>query len=415
MADVRSLLRQQRVGRRIEHAYAAYSDAGKLLCTLCHEHIKAESLWDGHLRGAGHRQRVKALQERAQAKPDGGELETTSAAQTQPHKRKLDEDRDEEMADIPETEEEEPMRKKRSKPDMTVSISAEPVSPSDQRPSPHGSLNEGSGKKDEAAAKRVPNSLTPPMLQRRTSGTPVLGVEMQIPSRPATPIGPTRDGMGGSGSASVTSASALSTPKMQPPGKSPLIPANAGFVPGNGVAATQETGSSAAGPLGQVPVDEDEWAAFEADMIGGQASRAAGAAPPVSADAVISAPAMTAEQLAAKGAEEDQEKRKALADIELEDEKEEATRALEDEFEEMEELEARVQKLKERREALRHKPGSGGATAASARVLDPKEQSVPAGKENATGDSVTQDQGEDDDDDDEDEDEDDWAGFRFRG
>ncbi len=412
MADVRSLLRQQRAVRRIEHAYAAYSDAGKLLCTLCHEHIKAESLWDGHLRGAGHRQRVKALQERAQAKPDGGELETASA-QAQSHKRKLDEDRDEEMADIPEAEEEEePMRKKRSRPDMTVSISAEPVSPSDQRPSPHGSLSEGSGKKDEAA-RRMPNSLTPPMLQRRTSGTPVLGVEMQIPSRPATPIGPTRDGMGGSGSASAASASALSTPKMQPPGKSPLIPSNAGFVAGNGAAATQETGSSAAGPLAQGPVDEDEWAAFEADMLGGQAPGARGAAP-VSADAVISAAAMTAEQLAAKGAEEDQEKRKALADIELEDEKEEATRALEDEFEEMEELEARVQKLKERREALRQKPGSGGETAASARVLDPKEQSAQAGKENAAGDGAVQDQDEDDDED-EDEDEDDWAGFRFRG
>ncbi len=317
------------------------------------------------------------------------------------HKRKLDEDDD--MLDAPEVEEE-PVRKKRSRPDMTITTADAPLACGTALLARALVGREQRGKKDEAG-KTAPNSLTPPILERRTSGTPVLGVELQIPSRPATPIAP--PSATGSGTATATSASALSTPKTQPSGKSPLIPAAAGFAVGNGAAAPADAAASSA-TVSQAAIDEDEWAAFEAEMINNTRSKSAAAATLLSADAVISAPAMTAEEIVAKATEEDQEKRRALADIELEDEKEDATRALEAEFEEMEELEARVRKLKERREALRQQ-GAGSAPAAAAGPADAKARSVPVGKENEEEGKEEEDEDEDD------EDEDDWAGFRFRG
>jgi hypothetical protein len=66
----------------------------------------------------------------------------------------------------------------------------------------------------------------------------------------------------------------------------------------------------------------------------------------------ISAPAQTAEDIAAQ-AREEQSAQRSRRDIELEEEKEEAARALEEEFAEMQTLENRVKKLREKREMLR--------------------------------------------------------------
>lgn len=367
MADVRSLLRQQRAARRIEHPHAAYSDAGKLLCTVCHEHVKTESLWDGHVRGAGHQQRLQSRQADEAGKANGAGAATQSS-----HKRKLDVDGgdgdgDQDMGDAVE---EESVRKKRSRPDMTSSL-------------------------DTAGAKE-PSTPAPPLL-RRASGAPVQGVEIQIPSRPATPVA-TRDGSIGSG----TATSVASTPKFAPSGRSPLIPQD----PTGATATTTTTAAvtpSSASTQQQQPttVDEDEWAAFEAEMV----------APAPAPDAVISAPAMTAAEAAAK---EEQERRRAQEEdgAELDDEREEAARALEAEFEEMEELEGRVRRLKERREALRQRGGPAPAPAAgvAAVVGAGGGKGLADGKENANGGVVG---GEEESEDDE-EDEDDWAGFRFR-
>ncbi|KAK5658086.1 hypothetical protein OQA88_2642 [Cercophora sp. LCS_1] len=355
MADVRVLLRQQRAARRIEHPQAAYSDAGKLLCLACHEHIKTESLWDSHIRSASHRQRLQA-QARAQTSAS-----TNGAAS---HKRKLDED--EEMSDGNNSPDEESIRKKRSKPDM-----------SKDQPT--------SADKDEAKVK----PLTPP-LTRRQSGTPTIGVEMQIPSRPATPVA-LRD------QASATGLSTnATTPKAAPLGRSPLIPQE----PVVAQLPAKSTTKAAA------PVDDDVWAAFEADLVHGSTGESSSSKAPAVAgftsDAVISAPAMTAAEVAAKSEEEEQAKRKALVDIQIEDEKEEATRALETEFEVMEELEARARKLRERREAIRRNSTSVAAGVGGSKPEKP----VALGKENAVV--------EDDEEDDEDETEDDWVGFRFR-
>ncbi|KAJ0354740.1 hypothetical protein COL154_011604 [Colletotrichum chrysophilum] len=358
MADVRSLLRQQRAARRIEHPHAAYSDAGKLLCTLCHEAIKSESLWEGHLRGSGHAGKIKTLQQAASTTTNGSA--TADAAPSNKRKHDSDEDmaEDEGMAEA--------VRKKKSRTNMSTPAR----------------LSAGEADRD---LKDV--TLTPPSLTRRTSTTPVQGVEIQIPSRPATPAH--KDGN-----------SSNSTPLNQPVGPSPLIPREASPTLARTKAPPQQNGTAApAEAAGQV--DEDEWAAFEADI--------AAATAPVSEDAVISVPAMTAEEHAeaAKTEEEEREKRRLAAEKDLEDEKEEATRALEEEFEDMEELEARVRRLKEKREALRHQ-GDAGSGAASSTVVAAKPTEADA-KENVKANAE-----EEEEDDDDDEEEDDFMGFRYR-
>ncbi|KAH7161611.1 hypothetical protein EDB81DRAFT_349772 [Dactylonectria macrodidyma] len=350
MADVRSLLRQQRAARRIEHPHAAYSDAGKLLCTLCHDHIKTESLWDGHVQSDAHKARL--IQLRAAAQANGA-----SEAQKASQKRKHEDDGEDTSNGNGDVDMDDAMRRKRSKPDMAIAL--------------HGPEVEGD--KDQ--------TLTPPRLTRRTSTTPSQGIEMQIPSRPATPAH--RDG------------SSASTPGGQP-ANAPAQPATA---PNTTSLPSRRASTLATDdrprPTAQ-QVDESEWAAFEADIAATTAT--------YDEDAVISAPAMTTEQtVAAAEAEElEAEKRRAQADVDLEDEKEEATRALEEEFEEMEELEARVRRLKEKREALRKRGESFSQDSGSAKPTNLGKENLKAPIEE-----------EDEDEDDEDED-DDWNGFRFR-
>ena len=120
----------------------------------------------------------------------------------------------------------------------------------------------------------------------------------------------------------------------------------------------------------------------------------------------ISAPALSAEDIAAQAREELSAQR-GRRDIEQEEEKEEAARALEEEFAEMQTLENRVKKLREKREMLRtgvvegssqganlegHQDGGGAEDAV---VVDPV-------VEEAEDD-------EDEDDDDDDEEFDDWT------
>ncbi|KAG7144023.1 hypothetical protein HYQ46_007231 [Verticillium longisporum] len=201
---------------------------------------------------------------------------------------------------------------------------------------------------------------------------------MLIPSRPATPHH--RDG---------TSSTAT------PLGPSPLIPQDP-------IAPSAQPDDAVSTVTAQQKVDEDEWAAFEADI--------AAESVPYADDAVISAPAMTAEEHAANARteEEEREKRRLAAEKDVADEKEEATRALETEFEEMEELEARVRKLKERREALR----------SHADVTDAEKVGPPAQKAavtSPTGKGEGDDEGDDEEEEDDDDDEDDFMGFRFGG
>ncbi|KAF5600309.1 coiled-coil 16 [Fusarium pseudoanthophilum] len=346
MSDVRSLLRQQRAARRIEHPYAAYSDAGKLLCTLCHEQIKAESLWDSHVRGEAHKTRLIKAQTTASSNARASQQQTSQKRKHDDNEEAIDDkDGDVEMDDG---------RRKRNKTDGV----------------------DGDGDRDNKD-----QTLTPPRLTRRTSTTPSQGVEIQIPSRPATPAH--RDGSSASTPGgqlnNLTSQSATaSLPSRQ----------------ASGLTADERLTSAAA-----IAVDEAEWAAFEADIAATTAT--------YDEDATISAPAMTAEEAAAADAqkEEEAEKRRAQADVDLEDEKEEATRALEEEFEEMEELEARVKRLKDKREALRKRGESFSQENGTGKPPS-------LGKENLETPAIEE--KEEDEDEEEDEDDDDWDGFRFR-
>ncbi|KAI2617760.1 hypothetical protein GGR54DRAFT_194991 [Hypoxylon sp. NC1633] len=405
MADARALLRAHRAENRIKHPHAAYSDAGKLLCKLCHEPVKSEALWEGHMRSANHKKRLQAQP------PPASTVDRSNGNSA--NKRKLD-DVDETMSDVDEEDTEDAVRKKRSKTDVV--------------PTSNGGAGGSSEKRQ-----------TPPVLGRRTSNTPVQGIEIAIPSRPATPAG--------------GSNSATSTPKGAPVGRSPLIGSDTTATPPTkpAPAAQQQptlpistqalavpnttTTAATTTPLTQAPtasIDEAEWAAFEAEMAVAQQAQTHAPAPAAySADATISAPAVSARDAAARSQEEEHERRKHAQDTRVADEREDAARALETEFEEMEELEGRVRRLKERREELRK--GSvvnlrgaaanayANANAAAVPVTNEDGDVVMAkgppaaaatvaeGKENS-GVGVD---GDDDEDDDEEE-EDDWDAFRFR-
>ncbi|MCJ1387659.1 hypothetical protein MMC18_000502 [Xylographa bjoerkii] len=63
MADVRSLLRNERASRRINHPQASYSSAGTLSCRTCQIPLRSESLWDLHIKSASHLKRLKQIAE----------------------------------------------------------------------------------------------------------------------------------------------------------------------------------------------------------------------------------------------------------------------------------------------------------------------------------------------------------------
>lgn len=391
MSDVRSLLRQQRAARRITHPHAGYSDAGKLLCTLCREQVKTELLWEIHVMSPGHRQRLEKL-----------EASSSESGLNQPSNKRKHEDED--MDDVFQADEDEDgARTKRSRQETS-----EPDHETDkQRHDTRGGAEQVDRDENKTPPTRIQN-LTPPLL-RRSSGTPSQGVEMQIPSRPATPVAVRTEAARARGNSNVGDT------------RSPLIPQNgtapvAGFAaamamsaPTKATAALATATGAAPAPAGNQTQDvlEDEWAAFEADLLtNNSASGLPTAGAP--ADAVISAPAMTADELAARSAEEERARRRPAADIEIDDEREDAARALETEFEDMEELEARVRRLKERREALRHQQGSPAlATTAESGDVKGDAEAVSKGKEHAQ-------EEESEDEDDDDEDADDWAGFRYR-
>ena len=142
-------------------------------------------------------------------------------------------------------------------------------------------------------------------------------------------------------------------------------------------------------PIKEIPkradVDEDEWAAFEADI-------AAADVQVVHEDAIISAPAMTAAELVQKSLEETNAQKKERVEAEIEGDKEDAARKMEEELDEMESLEQRVRKMREQREELRKKESLAGLNRPQAPII-----TAPI---------------LDEDDDDEDEDDDDWMGLR---
>jgi predicted RNase H-like nuclease (RuvC/YqgF family) len=119
----------------------------------------------------------------------------------------------------------------------------------------------------------------------------------------------------------------------------------------------------------------------------------------------ISAPALSAEEIAAQAREELSAQR-GRRDIEQEEEREEAARALEDEFAEMQTLENRVKKLREKREMLR-----AGKVEVPLQGASVEAHHDGGGAEDAAVAGLVIEDAEDDEDDDDDDDEefDDWT------
>ncbi|KAG5996542.1 hypothetical protein E4U54_002542 [Claviceps lovelessii] len=425
-SDVRSLLRQQRAARRIEHPHAAYSDAGKLLCTLCREQLKAESLWNSHLGSQSHKERLQQQQQQQQ-QPTASRIESPppppgESSNGRAHKRKLDAT---DAADDVDMGDAAAVRRKRGRPDV-ISLTGLPLGGDGDSSNSSSNTNGGGGdgKSDALTPEQISSAgsssnnskdsiMTPPGLTRKLSVTPSQGIELQIPSRPATPAHARRDGGGPTSSSSggvfnVQSQNGSSTPVAA----AAAAAAAAAFRDASGTTAASTTlkdassssssssaaAAAAAASAAAHAVDESEWAAFEADI--------AATTAPYDEKAIISAPAMTNEEAAAAKEAEDaaHAERKLQADMDIEFEREEAKRALEDEFEEMKELEQRVGKLKEMRAAFlnmrtqnaQHEPGLADANRPRGNVLLEKRDD------------------DDEDEDEDDEDEDEWDLFRFR-
>ncbi|KAG5975743.1 hypothetical protein E4U58_000083 [Claviceps cyperi] len=431
-SDVRSLLRQQRAARRINHPHAAYSDAGKLLCTLCREQLKAEALWDAHLSSQPHLHQERLQHYRQQGQQQhgnpGNSIESAPSGPPPPpldegsnarmvHKRKLASSTDADMGD-------DEARRKRGRPDV-ISLTGLKM------PMDGGS---GDGKQRETLTPEpMPSvgnhhskesTMTPSGLTRKASVTPTHGVELQIPSRPATPAQAHREG---AGSGTSSAGGYFNLHSQSRPQTGPSTPMSAAAA----VASTSTTlreassasssslaapgpsaSSSAAAAAAAALVDESEWAAFEADIAATEV--------PYDEDAVISAPAMTNEEAAAAKEAQDaaEAQSRAQVDVDIEYEREEAKRALEEEFEQMKGLEERVGKLKKMRAAFltqrsqstRHDDESMvqkshlGAAAASGEV-EMLDENLPDRGEG---------EGEDEDEDEYEEEDDEWDLFRFR-
>ncbi|KAI0107705.1 hypothetical protein F4776DRAFT_423782 [Hypoxylon sp. NC0597] len=397
MADARALLRAHRAENRIKHPHAAYSDAGKLICKICHEIVRTEALWEAHINGPNHQRRFQVLQ----AQPGSGyyvEESINIGSGNGDNKRKYDD-----LSDTDDDFGEYDMPRKRGRLDTS------------------GPTTAGSGNKRES----------PPTLNRRASNTPLHGVEIAIPSRPATPA--------------AGSNSATSTPKGVPVGRSPLIGSETAStttttqqnapISTQAVAAPSTTTTTATATATQAAsdaVDAAEWAAFEAEIaLASEPASTTATAPTsalaaISSSATISAPALSAAQLAAKSEEEEHERRKHLLDAQIADEREDAKLAFAAEMEEMEELEGRVRRLKERREELRK--GSvanlrGAAAAATATATSTTAAGANAGADvvmakGPTADGKENNGGtiheEDEEDEEDDEEDDGWSAFRFR-
>ncbi|KAJ1328071.1 zinc finger protein 830 [Microdochium nivale] len=434
MADARALLRAHRSENRIKHPHAAYSDAGKLLCKLCHESIRSESLWDAHARSTSHQAKLQAQQQQqADSNPPKG-------------KRKLDhvdnDDGDEDMQDA--AVDDNTTTAQAAKRSKTDGGQEESTHSGAQRALPLQSTHGAAGLTIMTTREKTKS---PPIPTRRASNnTPIQGVEIAIPSRPATPLArsdsatstpnmaisssrsPLASIEGGDGSAAAAGPTSTET-QLQLPSHGGGVPSRAASVSSTAVQPPTPAGELVA-PVPSTTtttsatiltaVDESEWAAFEAELASADEPQppTAGAAPSLPyADATISAPAMTKAELEARSQEEINESRKQLLDAQIAGEKEDATRALEDEFDEMEELEGRVKRLKERRELLRR--GSVAATnpdksssetkSIAAVGLGGGKVAAASGKENG----AVEDEDQDDDDDDDDGD-DEWDGFRFR-
>jgi hypothetical protein len=117
-------------------------------------------------------------------------------------------------------------------------------------------------------------------------------------------------------------------------------------------AAVNSSRAKAEAPPAAEDVNEDEWAAFQA-FTSAVPIKTISALDALNSNAVLEAAPLTTEQAQQQAREEARLDTKSKREEEIEDEKEEAAEKLEQDFEIQGELDDRVRRLKEKREALR--------------------------------------------------------------
>lgn len=169
------------------------------------------------------------------------------------------------------------------------------------------------------------------------------------------------------------------------------------------------------GSLRETDENDAEWLEFQ-QIITRPAISNETMIPASYAAATISAAPMTAEEIAAQ-ARVEQSEQKGKREAEIEAEKEDAAQALEAEFDDMGELEQRVKRLKEKREALRLRNETKAQTSSAATetihpdsMADNLKNTVHVQKSEQQGHDYQKDEGEDDANDD---DEDEFGDWRF--
>ena len=288
MTDVRSMLRNERVSRRISHPQATYSTTGTLVCLVCHIQLKAESFWGKHLRSGQHAMRLQRIRDGTLGRPPG--------APPPPPDESEEEDNDQ-IND--------------SNPTNTSNPAAGGVA---------ANISNGNGSRKRKADDDGEDLRK----QARADNAPADTLEQDA----AKTNGKNR---------------VFARPKKV------RIIENSATVASRLPAEPTEEEYEALHPSNpettNTQVDEDEWAAFERDVATPPDSPSSKPTALTAAASIVAAP-LTAAEIAAQSREQASLQAKEKREEEVEGEKEDAARRMEEEFEEQAELEERVGKLR---------------------------------------------------------------------
>ena len=324
--DVRTLLRTELASRRISHPYASYTSTGTLTCSLCAQQIKSQSLWETHLRSPYHLARAAALGKGKSAGGVGGQLPGDE------HKKRKTQHDD---ADVERTDE---GRKRARGEDQSArkttktEVDGLPEGFFDAEPDPEE--DEGQPGPEESREDAEEERRLSQLLQANAHEPDPAHDRQPVPPSKTLPADFFDQGLPSQG---------------QPPDVAEFPPNTKGNA-----------------------VDEDEWTQFEQDIAAtasetvtdGPTSRSTLSV--LAAPSTISAPAVSAADLAiqppsgTKSAEEETQRRRDREREMLDEDEEDAKRRLEEELDAMESFEARLSRLKLKREALRAGIVGGG-------------------------------------------------------
>jgi zinc finger protein 830 len=383
MADVRALLRNERLSRRIEHPQASYSTSGVLNCKVCKLSLKADSLWEPHINGKTHRQNLLAL---TQAAPQN----LSSAAHSNGKKRKAEPDDDDNAAG------EGQMGKKRKADDDAGNREASIVGGVALAESEDISL-----RRKAKPVSRMSSSLPSGFFDGRTNEDALALVEEEGERQQEEEQ---QDG---------NEAGKGPTSGLLPAG---FFDSSSTKLPNNTAKTTTMTINSTKPSVSTEPIttttsdksiDEDEWASFEREISHQQQTitKTASQNALTSGPDIAAAPQTAAELAAAAETGRDAVQERGRKDEEIDAEKEDAARALEEEFDEMEQLEQRVKRLREMREKLRLERVRDSGE--SENVQDMENDDEQQEEEGIGGRGVGDLEGKEDEDEEEDDDDDD--------